>query len=240
MGGNLWLDLLAALLPASERGGLIRRGAAPERWSLLLGLVELFVGTTWLISNALDSFQGMSDATATYLMEQVDPAQFEQAKVVITSGGPLIWLTWAVRPTTWLLASIPATGVARLVAFAVSRETVGEPLVWLALRPFQGAGHLLRLLRKRLRFGPVRPDRIVLEPGYDLAVLSCRPKPDWNERVTIEIAGRFYWLRHCEERQDGGWWVHAHCLEEAGPHEVFRGLVRYEPPATARRLLARR
>ncbi len=91
-----------------------------------------------------------------------------------------------------------------------------------------------------LLVGPVRPDRVVLEPGYDLAVLSCRPKPDWNERVTIEIAGRFYRLCRVEERRDGGRWVHAHCLKEAGPHEVFRGFVRYEPPAADRRLLARR
>jgi hypothetical protein len=234
------LDVLAALLPSPERDGLVRRGAAPERWSLLLGLVELFVGTTLLISNALGSFQEMSNATAAYMMEKIDPAQFEQAKVVITSGGPLIWLTWAIRPTTWLLASIPATGVARLVAFGVSREVVGEPLVWLALRPVQATGRLLQVYRKRLRFGPLRPDRLVLEPGYDLAVLSCRPKPDWNDYVTIEIAGRFYRLRNREERQDGRWWVHIHCLEEAGPHEVIRSLVHYEPPTAARRLLARR
>jgi hypothetical protein len=239
MSGNPLLDLLAALLPASERSALIRRGAAPEGWSLLLGLVELFVGASLLLSNALDSFQAMSDATATYLME-VDPSRFEQAKVVMTSSGPLIWLTWAVRPVTWLLASIPATGVARLVAFAVSREAVGEPLVWLALRPVQGSGRLLQAFRKSLRFGPARPDRIILEPSHDLLVLSCRPKPDWNERVTIEIAGRFYRLRHLEERPDGRWSVYAHGLQEAEPHEVIRRLVRYEPPASAGRLLARR
>jgi hypothetical protein len=37
-------DLLAAVLPAPERDELIRRGAVPERWSLLFGLVEIFVG----------------------------------------------------------------------------------------------------------------------------------------------------------------------------------------------------
>ncbi len=69
-----------------------------------------------------------------------------------------------------------------------------------------------------------------LLPTADLVVLSARPRPEWNEHVTIEIAGRFYRLRRQEPRQhDAAEW-HAHVLREADPNEVIRALVRYSPP----------
>lgn len=240
MQANTLHDLLAALLPAPERDELIRRGAVPERWSLLFGLVEVFAGVPLLLSNALTSFQAIANDTVAYLVEQVRPEDFEKVKGAVISSGPLIWLAWALRPMTWLLASVCLTGVARLVTFGVSREAFGEPLVWLPLRLFQAFGRLRDNLLRRRRFGPLRPDRILLEPGSDLVVLSCRPKPDWNELVTIEVAGLFYRLHRVEERQDGRFWTYAHSLQEAPPHEVIRFLVRYDPPATAQRLLARR
>src|SRR4029077_13187762 len=127
MQANTLHDLLAAILPAPEREELIRRGAVPERWSLLFGLVEVFAGVPLLISNALTSFQAIANETAAYLVEHVRPEDFEKAKGAVISSGPLIWLAWALRPTTWLLASICLTGVARLVSFGVSRGAFWEP-----------------------------------------------------------------------------------------------------------------
>jgi hypothetical protein len=83
--------------------------------------------------------------------------------------------------------------------------------------------------QRRRRFGPLRSDRVLRGEGSDLVVLSCRPKPDWNERITIEIGERFYRLQRVEERPDGEWWVYAHLLQEADPNEIFRGLIRYVP-----------
>ncbi|HYQ82812.1 MAG TPA: hypothetical protein VEP28_02130, partial [Rubrobacter sp.] len=116
------------------------------------------------------------------------------------------------------------------VAFGVSRDVVGEPLVWIGLRIAQAAGGLLGASRDQLRFGPERPDKILREPGADLVILSARPKPEWSERVTIEIEERFYRLRRAEERQDGTWWVHAYVLDEAPSNEIIRALIRYVPP----------
>lgn len=234
MTRNPLLDLLAALLPAAEREALYRRyGTEPAWWSFLFGLGELFAGARLLLADFFYSMGQLSDAVATHVMENLDPRQLDSfdAKFAVFGSGPLMWLTWAVRPGTWLLASIPLVGVVRLVAFAVSRETVGEPLVWLLLRAAQGVKHLRRAAADRLRFGPVRPDRLVQEPGWDLVVLSARPKPDWNERVTIEIGESFYRLHRVEERPDRRWRAHAHLLREAPIQEIFRGLVRYEPPA---------
>lgn len=227
------LDLLAALLPASERDGLIRRhGAEPFVMSFLLGLVELFAGGRLLLSNALSSYQEMASAIGTHVVEHIDPRQLNsfEAKLAITESGTVIWLTWAIRPATWLLASVPLVGLARLAAFGISRDAVGEPLVWLALRLTQALRRPLRALEIRRRFGPLRPDRMLRDRGGGLVVLSCRPKPDWNELVTVEVGERFYRLHRVEERRDRSWWAHAYLLNEADPNDVIRGLIRYERP----------
>ena len=232
MARNPLLDLLAAFLPSPERDELVRRGADPLVWSLVLGLVEFLAGGSLLISNAIASFQEMANANAAFVLEKMDPQALSSTanRMAITSSGPILWLTWVARPTTWLLASIPVVGIARLVTFGINHDSVGEPLVWLPLRIWQLVRRRLAVSRDLLRFGPERPDRVLREPGCDLVVLSCRPKPDWNERVTIEISERFYRLHRAEERQDGSFWAHAYLLREAPDNEIIRALIRYEPP----------
>jgi hypothetical protein len=228
VSSNPLLGLLAALLPAAERDALVRRGAEPLVWSVLLGVAEFFAGGSLLVSDAISYFQPLADQAAARILE-IDPQQL-RANPAYGHVGAVIWLAWLTEPFTWLLASVAVTGVARLVAFGVSREVVGEPFAWLAVRIGQAAGRLLRGSRDKLRFGPERPDRMIREPGGGLVVLSYAPKADWNERVTIEIGERFYRLRRVEERQDGTWWTYAYLLQEAPDNEIIRALVRYTPP----------
>jgi hypothetical protein len=225
---NPLLGLLAALLPEAERNALVRRGAEPLVWSVLLGLVEFFAGGALLVSDAIAYFQPLADQAAARILE-IDPQQL-RANPSFGHVGAVIWLAWLTEPFTWLLASVALVGMARMVAFGVSREVVGEPLVWLAVRVAQAARRFLRGSRDKLRFGPARPDRMIEEPDGGLAVLSYEPKPDWNERVTIEINDHFYRLRRVEELLDGTWWAHAYVLQEAPPNEIIRALIRYTPP----------
>lgn len=227
MSPNPLLGLLAALLPAAERDALVRRGAEPLVWSVLLGLVEFFAGGSMLVSDAIAYFQPLADEAAARIVE-MDPKVL-RANPAFGHVGAVIWLAWLTEPYTWLLGSVALVGVARLVAFGVTRDVVGEPLVWLAVRISQAAGRFLRGSRDKLRFGPERPDRLIQEPGGGLVVLSYAPKPDWNERVTIEIGERFYRLRRVEERLDGTWWAHAYILQEAPDNEIIRALIRYQP-----------
>jgi hypothetical protein len=236
MQRNPLLDLLAALVPAAERDELIRRyDAEPFAWSALLGILELYFGGKLLLANALSYFQTATDAITSYVMNQMDPRQLNsfEHKLAFAWSGSVVWLTWLLQPLTWLLFSIPLVGIARLVAFGVSHDAVGEPVVWVVMRTAQGVHRLAGLVQRRHRFGPLRPDRVLHGRSGDLVVLSCRPKPAWNERITIEIGEHFYRLQRVEERRDGTWWVHAHVLQEADPNEIFRGLIRYEPPSAA-------
>lgn len=226
-------DLLATVLPAAERAELARRhGADPQRWSLALGFLELVVGAKLLIANGFAYFEAQSAALASHLVDHVDPRQLDSfdKRLAFTWSGSVMWLTWALRPLTWLLVSVTVVGVARLVAFAVDHDAVGEPSVWLGLRAAQALRRAVAGGRRRQRFGPERPDLLLHERGCDLVVVSCRPKAEWNERITLALGTRFFRLLGHEERPDRGFTGHAYRLKEADPSEVFRGLVRYEPP----------
>jgi hypothetical protein len=226
---DLLFGLFAALLPAPERDGFAQRhGVDPAGWSGLLGLAEFLAGGAALVSNGLDFFQMIAERNATVfvnLMENQDLTDAE--KVSYGLSGVAIWVQWMTRPWTWFLFMLPAVGIVRMVTWWVNQEASGEPLVWAGLRIAQRLQRRTQESRNRLRYGPERPDRVETGPDGGLTVLACRPKPDWNPRVTIEIGGRFYRLLRTEERQLGPWWVHAYVLGDCPENEVIRALVRY-------------
>lgn len=225
---DLLFGLFAALLPAPERDDFARRhGVDPAGPSGLLGLAEFFVGGAALVSNALTFFQTVAERNANLFVDLVESAKMSQEELnSYMLSGVANWLEWLAQPWTWFLIMLPVVGVVRMATWWLNQEASGEPLVWAGLRIVQSLQRRAEASRDLLRYGPERPDRV--ETGPDgLTVLSCRPKPDWNPRVTIEIDGRFYRLLRTEERQDGPWWVHAYVLGGYPENEVIRGLVRY-------------
>jgi hypothetical protein len=226
---DLLLGFAAALLPAPDRDEFAKRhGIDPAGCSGLLGLAEFLGGGAILVSNGLDFFQRVAERNATLFVDVVESATLSQEELnSYMLSGVANWLEWLAQPWTWLLFLIPATGLLRLVTYGLHHEATGEPLVWAGLRLRQLVESKLGQSRDLLRYGPERPDRVEAGPDDGLTVLSCRPKPDWNPRVTIEVAGRFYRLLRTEERQDGQWWVHAYVLGDYPENEVIRALVRY-------------
>ena len=226
---DLLPGLLAALLPDPERGDFSRRyGGDPAAWSLFLGLAEFLGGGIVMVSNGIGFFQRVAERNARMFVDVVESAAMsrEELRGYMLSG-VANWLDWLAQPWTWLLFLIPATGLLRLVVYGINHEAAGEPLVWAGLRLWQLVQRKLGQSRDLLRYGPERPDRIVPSPG-GLTVLACRPKPDWNPLVTIEIRGGFYHLLRTEERQDGQWWVYAYVMREMPESDVIRYLIRYE------------
>ncbi|HWN44585.1 MAG TPA: hypothetical protein VNW71_20340 [Thermoanaerobaculia bacterium] len=227
---DLLLGLFAALLPNPERGDFTRRyGGDPAGWSALLGLAEFLVGGVVLVSNGLDFFKRAAERNAALVVDALESAKLSQEEIRgYMLSGVANWTGWLAEPWTWLLFLIPATGMLRLVVYGLHHEAAGEPLVWAGLRLWQIVERRLVQSRDLLRYGPERPDRIVPSPG-GLTILSCRPKPDWNPLVTIEIRERFYRVLRTDERQDGSWWVYAYVMREMPESEVIRYLIRYNP-----------
>jgi hypothetical protein len=227
------LGLVAALLPAPERDAFARRhGVDPLGWSAALGFLELFAGGPLLIADALAFLAPRADRNAQIVwdwLESVDPRTLTLGQTMAaTASGPYLWLQWIARPFPLFLALLALTGIARLVAFGVSQDVVGEPGVWLGLRLAQALGRVGGAARTRARFGAERPDRLLREPGGGLTILRWQRDPNWNERVTIEVEGRFYRLVRIEERPDGAFRAWAYLLTEIDPNEIIRALVRWE------------
>lgn len=227
----------SAMLPNLERARYARiHDIDVPAWSFLVGMIQMLGGAGAFLFGGLAFMLAASDATSMALLENwfggLSTTHFQGA-------GLLNWLAWFLNPLSWPFAYLALVGLARCVAFAVSREAIGDPLVTGALRLAQRAGARREERQWQRRLGPVRRDRIVDDPGADLVVLASREKQTWNEAATIEIDGRYYRVSSVEIRRDGDWEVLAYLLREQEPGRLVRRLVSYVPPVSGGPVLAR-
>ncbi len=220
--------LVAALLPTPERERFARpRELDAPRRSFELGLIQLAFGVGMFLFGGLAFMRPATADQSVMLLENWMPGL---STTHFRGLGVINWLAWFVFPGSWPFAYLALVGLARCTAFAVTREAVGEPVVWAGLRMWQKLrGRAARRARES-RLGPLRPDRVLPGKGGDLFVLTCRDKPGWTPAVTIEIDDRFYRLVGADEREDGEWNVLVYRLREQGTETVIRGLVHYCPP----------
>ena len=229
---------LAALLPEEPRERLaLRHGVDAAAWSALVGVLELFGAGLALVGDFVTQIPRLvDDHTAAFLENTPDPMLRDSANAqALTLSGFWSWLVWLSQPTVLLLFLVTLTGIVRLTAFAVTREAVSEPLVWLGW-------HAWRVLvrqpaaaaREQADYGPAkRPDRVLPQPDGGLLVLTSRLRPEWNELVTIQVGERFFRVEDVHERQEGPWRWHAYRLREEHPGVVIRALLLYEPPLSS-------
>jgi len=221
-----------ALLPSPERERFARpRELDAPRWSLELGIVQMFGGIALFLAGGLAFMRpATTDGSMTLLQHWwpgLSTTHFQGLAI-------LNWLAWFIHPASWPFAYLALVGLARCAAFAITREAVGEPIVWALLRARKFASTRSATRRRESRLGPMRPDRVLAGKGPDLFVVCCREKPEWTSASTLEIGGRFYRLVGVEERPDGPWDSIVYRLREAKIGAgVIRRLVRYEPPPGA-------
>ena len=231
----LLAGVLSALLPAEPRAAVVRRWAVnPPFWSALLGVVEALGGGLWLVDDYLRRVrmlvdQGVDAALAAGFEDHPADA------LAVTWSGSFAWLRWLTSPLTMLLVLAVVTGAVRLVSFALNREAVGEPLVWLGWRLWRGVRRSGLAAEHKVRFGPSRPDRVLPTDDGGLLVLTSEPRPEWNGLVTIGVGERFFRLAEVGERREAGQLWHSYRLREENPSAVIRALLLYEPPANATR-----
>jgi hypothetical protein len=215
------------MLPARDRARLARdHGLDLPRFSLAVGLLELVVGVVAFVVAGLRFTDAATTDGAMRLLENWRPGL---STTHMQGLGLLNWLAWLVWPASWPFSYLALTGLARCLAFAITRESMGEP----AMLPLIALWRRSRVRRERRRrlseLGPWRPDRIVAGREGMLVVLTCREKPDWTDTATIELDGRFYFASPPEERADGAWIVLAYTLYPVSEGAVIRNLVRYAP-----------
>ena len=188
--------LLALILPAAEREQLERDyGVRPALLSAVVGFFELWLGV---------AIYGLGHPGL---------------------GGAFGWVLWHLNPITWLGLLTTATGLMRTINYFANRDSIGEPLVWLFLRLYQGYKSVTDAPRLRKKHGSPRPDRIVRDADGALVLIASREKPDWDEHATVRIEDEFYRIVDTEERRVGPYIAFAYMLEPQPESENFLGLV---------------
>jgi len=227
LAGRFFQGVWAALLPAPERQRFAReRRLDAPLWSLALGLVQGGLGLVLFVVGGLAFTRGVSGDLSQGLIENWQPGL---STTHFRATGLVGWLAWLIWPTSWPRSYLALVGLGRCLAFAITREAFGEPLLIPVIRVLQRASRRRREQAREARFGPLRPDRILAE-GEEILVVSSRPKPGWDEAVTVEIEDRYYRLASVEERTDGAWSSLVYRLREQDATSAIRRLVRYGPP----------
>jgi len=224
---NILVGVCVALLPwpENERFGS-RFEVNASRFSFLVGIIEAPVFALLFFFGAISFMEGTSPVLSMALLESY-PSDLNTEHIRAT--GPMALLVWLLHPLAWFFLLQWATGTLRLVSYATSRQPVGEPSVWAALR-LGGAIRELLLRAKTTRdMGPARPDRIILQSDGNLEILSSRDRPEWHDGTTLEFQDRFFHYQSLEKRQDGIHSILVFRFTELDPTEVVRGLVHYQP-----------
>jgi len=201
-------------------------GLDSARWSFALGVIEGAAGLGLFAVGGLAFLQNSSTEQGMMLLENWQPGL---TTTHLRGLGLVNALAWAISPVSWPFTYLMAVGLARCVAFVVTREAVAEPLVWLVVRARQAVRNRRENRRLLDALGPVRPDRRIAGEDGELIVLTSREKPEWTATVTVEIDERYYRVVDRELYEIGEWTMIAYRLRENDPGAVIRRLVRYLP-----------
>lgn len=225
--------LLGALLPSPERDGVARRfGGDAARASGLLGAAQFLIGVDLVHGDAMAYLTRLADQVAEeFLGIAMRRSVSPEDALGLTWGGAVVWAGWLLRPTTWLLLSVPIVGLLRVASYLTTRQPIAEPAVWAALRLAQRVRRAVGAVGERLAFAsPAAADELERD-GDDLVVYAARARPEWSAAATIEVDGRFFRVAAHDEAARPGGRRHRYLLTLADEHAVIRRYLRYEPPA---------
>ena len=229
---NEWLAaFLAIVLPAPEREAYERRTRLDVPfWSFLLGCAELAVAFFYNFENYFVSMREIASGNAMALGQQAIGGGSFDERLAYNWSGVINVLAWFIRPDVLFFFLVALVGVLRIAAFFGSREAIGEPLAYLALRLSQVLGRRGQEGRRRLELGPDRPDRLVPGGPGELLLLSARERADWQPGRAVEIGEIFYRIAGAELKAPDGETakVFVYRLVELPANELIRGLVAYE------------
>ena len=97
----------------------------------------------------------------------------------------------ALNPVTWIICWFWFEGVVRALGAAFTEEIVGTLPLWIIDKSYR----VLRQRRQSLHRPPLVSDEVTwLIDGQAeaLMIMSCLPKPTWNDRPTVRFKGEFF------------------------------------------------
>ena len=138
--------------------------------------------------------------------------------------GPVAFLEYFFSPAGWPLAFFFFDGTIRFTAALAGQALGALPLyfaVWIQ-------GWLEHRAQQR-RLGPKIPDLVERGDGtrYELKILSCRPRSNWDKWMTVMYKEKLYEITGAELGQPPRLYVYL--LRTKPESKVIGGLHRYDP-----------
>jgi hypothetical protein len=183
--------MLVSLLPHHYRRHLSMHGSR-ELWlgAILSSSAQAITFSLVLLLRFMNQISGyMGEAGAAVLGSQTGPTM--DVMQVRLATGVLGLLNFVLQPLNLIILYLAVEGVVRMFA-AFTLEVL--PTIPLYLVSF--VHNTFDKAWSRMKLGPLVIDEIQAahDNTYDLQVLSCRQKPDWNRYITIRFRDEFYVL----------------------------------------------
>jgi len=139
--------------------------------------------------------------------------------------GAVVLLEYIFQPLTLLLVYFAIESAGRLVAAFVT----GEVVPTLPLQAIEWTRQKMRNEQAKRELGPPIMDVVeARETGeYDLRIASCRPRPNWNNLMTVRYQDELYEVVREERAAKPRPWVYV--LRKKPEGKVVRGLHTYAP-----------
>ncbi len=141
--------------------------------------------------------------------------------------GIVFLIAYVLTPLSLLIIYFAFEGAVRFIAATSTGEVVGTLPLLLVEKGMAKA----KAYREEKRQGPRIPDLVLPPPpdnrDYDLAIVSCRAKSNWDHLLTVSYNDTLYevvdYLEAAPPRR------HVYLLRKAPEHKVVRGLHHYDP-----------
>lgn len=230
--GPILATVPALLLPSPERERYERMSPLDVPfWSLLLGLAELFGAFSYLVDDYLVTMTAIAAGNAEFFGDAAIGGTSFDERLAYNWSGAFNVLLWYLQPHVMFAFLVAITGGARLVAFLVTREALGEPLAYPLVRLAQALNRRKQAEQLHLSLGRDQPDRFLAGEDGDRWLLSARVRADWQAGYSVELGGEIFQIAAVELKAPEGerGKVFFYHLRPQPQGQLIRRLVAYQP-----------
>lgn len=219
---NFLFQSLVAFLPLQYRKVVLRGGEVARGPAMASGAVEVVLAMDLLIHH----YFAYANHWLSAVPDPVWMGGFSAGGEPSMMGlGVFMLVGFLLQPLTIILLYFAAEGGSRGLAALMAGEIRGSLPFWLVAF----ARNKMEAWREEKKVGPRITDQVEKTPpeGNELRIASCRPKPDWNDRVTISYQQALYEV--ASQETGPGPRPFVYLLRPRPEYKVIRALRYYVP-----------
>ena len=183
--------MLVSLLPHRYKKHLSMHGS-DELWlgAIFSGAAQTIAFGLIFLLRFMQQISGYMGDAGSVVLESQRGLTMDVMQVRLTTG-VLGLLNFALQPANMAIFYMTLEGGVRTIAALTSEVLPTMPLYLVSV-----AHAWFEKVRSRLKLGPLVIDEIQPphDDTYDLHILSCRQKTDWNAYISIRFRNEFYVL----------------------------------------------